>query len=132
MGVRKLLVNIKMEIKIEVDDYEIINSGTLVFEKDQVVNFNFKNTDLDLNFRIKFSEDKSIDHSKFNTNVNKEENYLEIDIINSNLGNNMGNVGLIPLAKISDRQLYLKFMFSNVKNEDVDTLFNYSWYLKKA
>lgn len=121
-----------MEIKIEVDDYEIINSGTLVFEKDQVVNFNFKDTDLDLNFRIKFSEDKNIEHSKFNTNVNNEKNYLEIDIINSNLGINMGNRGLIPLAKISERQLYLKFMFSNIENEDVDTLFNYSWYLKKV
>ena len=119
-----------MDIKIEIDDYEIINSGTLVFQKDQTVNFNFKDTKLDLNFKVKFSEDKSIDHSKFNTNVNNEENYLEIDIINSNLGINMGNTGLIPLATISDRQLYLKFMFSNVENEGIDSLFNYTWYLK--
>lgn len=121
-----------MEIKIEVDDYEIIKSGTIVIQRDQIINFNFKDTDLNLNFKIKFSENKEIEESKFNTNINNEDNYLEIDIINSNLGINMGNRGLIPLATVSGRQLYLKFMFSNVENENIDSLFNYSWYLKKV
>jgi hypothetical protein len=31
-----------MNIKIEVDDFEIINSGSIIVENKQVVNFNFK------------------------------------------------------------------------------------------
>jgi hypothetical protein len=35
-----------MEVKIEMDDFEIINSGTLVFKSDSIVKFNFSDTDL--------------------------------------------------------------------------------------
>ena len=120
-----------MNIKIEVDDFEIINSGSIIVENNQVINFNFKDTGLDLNFKIKFTEDSNISDSKFELNVNKENNYLEINIINTGYGLNMGNQNIIPLATISNRQLYLKFMVSSIQNgDDKDNLFNYTWYLK--
>ena len=75
-----------MNIKIEVDDFEIINSGSIIVENKQVVNFNFKDSGLDLNFKIKFTEDENISESKFELNVNKENNYLEINIINTGYG----------------------------------------------
>lgn len=42
----------------------------------------------------------------------------------------MGNQGLISLATIVNRQLYLKFRFSSVEKENTDTIFHYTWYLK--
>ncbi|WP_396188506.1 DUF6864 domain-containing function [Flavobacterium sp.] len=119
-----------MKIKTEIDDYEIIDSGTLVFKADSIVKFNFSDANLNLNFRIKFTENAEIDHSKFDTTVNEEENYLEINIINSNGSLNMGNIGLASLAKIDNRQLYLKFRFSSVDEDEVDKIFHYTWYLK--
>ena len=119
-----------MTIKIEVDDYEIVDNGTLIIGKDMITKFNFKGEGYDLNFKIRFSENPKIDHSKYETTVNEEENYLEINIINSDSASNMGHNKLIPLAKLNNRQLYLKFLFSNVENDGIDTLFNYTWYLK--
>jgi hypothetical protein len=120
-----------MEVKIEMDDFEIINSGTLVFKSDSIVKFNFSDTDLNLNFRIRFSENPKIDHSKFETIVNNEENFMEINIINSNQGLNIGNIGLAPLANIDNRELNFKFRFSNVDEDSMDKIFHYTWYLKK-
>jgi hypothetical protein len=120
-----------MEVKIEIDDFEIINSGTLVFKSDSIVKFNFSDTDLNLNFRIRFSENPKIDHSKFETIVNNEENFMEINIINSNQGLNIGNIGLAPLANIDNRELNFKFRFSNVDEDSKDKIFHYTWYLKK-
>ena len=119
-----------MIIKTEIDDYEIIESGTLVFKSDSIVKFNFSDTNLNLNFRIKFTENPSIDHSKFDTTVNNEENYLEINIINSKEGLNMGNIGLASLATVDNRELSLKFRFSSVDEDSIDKVFHYTWYLK--
>lgn len=120
-----------MDIKIQVDDFEIINSGSIIVENRQVTNFNFKDNGLDLNFKVKFTDDENISESKYEININKEENYLEINIINTGYGLNMGNKNMIPLATISNRQLYFKFMVSSIQNgDDKDNLFNYTWYLK--
>lgn len=120
-----------MKVKIEIDDFEIIESGTLVFKSDSIVKFNFSDINLNLNFKIRFSENPKIDHSKFETIVNNEENFMEINIINSNRGLNIGNVGLASLANIDNRELNFKFRFSSVDEDAIDKIFHYTWYLKK-
>jgi hypothetical protein len=117
-----------MNIKIQIDDYEIVNSGTIIIDNSKPLNFSFP--DNNINFKIVFTEDPKIEYSKFDTKIFEEENYLEINIINSNSGQLVGNGGLVPLAKLNDRQLYLKFRVTNVGEENFDKIFNYTWYLK--
>lgn len=119
-----------MNIKIQVDELEVINSGSIIAEDNQIIYFNF--TDNELNFRIKFTNDENIQESKYELSINEEENYLEINVINTGYGINMGNQNMIPLATLNKRQLYFKFMISSVQNgDDKDNLFSYTWYLKK-
>lgn len=117
-----------MKIKLEIDNYEIISSGSIIIDQSKPMFFKFE--DNNINFKFIFSIDKENESSRFATKINKEENFLEFNIINSNSGQLLGNQDLIPLAKLDGKQLYLKFRVTSVGDEIKDTVFHYSWYLE--
>ena len=117
-----------MKINLEIDNFEIISSGSIIVDQSKPMFFKFENNNI--NFKFIFTVDTEKETSRFETKIYEEENYLEFNIINSNSGQLLGNQDLIPLAKLGGKQLYLKFRVTSVGDEIKDMVFHYSWYLE--
>ncbi len=118
-----------MKPKIKIDNQDIIDSGSLIVDKSKQIRFNFEESNL--NFKFNFIEDKENSTSRFVTEVNNIENYLEFNIYNTNSSQLIGNDDLIPMAKINMKQMYLKFRITSIGDDSADKVFYYTWYLEK-
>ena len=122
-------------MEIFTDKYEIYESGTIIIPDGESVTFNIEN----LKFRISFSEVKNNDGSpgakSFNVKLNESENVLDITFLNMKDAIYSTNSQMTKLAKLRDKELYLKFSITSINNVKTDNtcdyLMYYTWYLAK-
>ncbi len=119
--------------KITVDKYEIIDSGTIVVDNNNCIEFEFNFEKIDLKFVFRFVQDSAIEGQSFKIEVKNESKppFLEFSLINFDNSHDTGNVNLTPVATVDGRILSIKYRVSSIGTEKFDKIFNYSWYLSK-
>lgn len=116
--------------KITIDKYEIINSGTVVVDSNNCIEFEFENEKLKFIFR--FIQDSSIEGQSQKIEIKTgDSSYLEFSLINFDGAQDTGNINLTPVATIEGRLLSLKYRVTSIGTEKPDKIFNYSWYLER-
>lgn len=117
-----------MEVTLEVDNHEIIDSGVVILSADKTLKFSFKESNL--HFIFEFLNDNDTAEPRFVSSINKDENYLLTKLYNFN-SQGQGYGDLIKMAKINNRQLSIKFRVDSIGEETPDKIFHYTWYFDK-
>lgn len=123
-----------MEVKISTENYEIINSGCVVLQMGEYLEFKIEN----LKFRIEFVDepiiegtprDGSLSTSIVGTGTSDE--HFKIKLYNQDFGFFSSIPNFLNVASISGRPLNLKFSVQpiNNRNGSSDKIFFYTWYL---
>ena len=116
--------------KITIDKYEIIDSGTIVIENNNSVNFEFEEEKLKFVFR--FIQDSTNEGQSQKIELKTEETqFMEICLINFDGAQDTVNINLTPLATIKGQLLNLKYRVTSIGDEKPDKIFNYTWYLER-
>lgn len=116
-----------MNIKIEIDGYEVFSSGTIVTNTNEdLIKFLIE----DLTYEIQFSdEDNGEQKVDFEYLSNKQ---LRLKFINFNNPLGTGNVVPMKLGRLNEKDLYFNFRvisFSGDKGVSGKTLY-YTWMTK--
>ena len=116
-----------MNIKIEIDDYEVFSSGTIVTNANEdLIKFLIE----DLIFEIQFlDEDNGEQKVNFESSSDKKVRFKFINF-NNPLGT--GNVVPVKLGRLNEKDLYFNFRvisFSGDKGVSGKTLY-YTWMTK--
>ena len=126
------------EMRINVGNYEIISSGSVIIPDNKFVEFLFD----DLKFKIVFETDKDEDgnltRGRFGTRIEKDETtqseFLKITMYNQNKSYFSSSNQMISLAEVNGKKLLLKFCINSINTKDdgnEDKIFFYTWFFEK-
>lgn len=126
------------EMRINVGNYEIISSGSVIIPDNKFVEFLFD----DLKFKIVFETDKDEDgnltRGRFSTSIEKDETtqseFLKITMYNQNKSYFSSSNQMISLAVVNGKKLLLKFCINSINTKDdgnEDKIFFYTWFFEK-
>lgn len=113
-------------MKIQIGEYDLYESGSLISGGGQPTEFFFPNFSVQVKFEN--TENKSEQAMIFNL----EEEHKRLVISLKNFTNTLGieNVEPIEVGKINNRKLYLQFRVYGMDNSE-NKLFHYTWLLEK-
>lgn len=115
-----------MKITTGKENYEILDTGTVITFKDEQISFQLAD---DLKIIMVFKADKDVKGQKMDYNV---INNKELEIILTNFTNTLGtgNALPLPIAKINNRQVYVNFVVYALDEKSNKTI-HYTWYLRE-
>jgi hypothetical protein len=129
-------INKNMEIKVSTNNYDIINSGSVVLQMGEYLEFEIH----DLRFRFEFIDEEPNGNTPLEGRiVSRVENkdtpdaYYKIIFYNQTSSFFASTSNFAQLAIIDDKPLKLKFCIQSINNQGYssDKIFFYTWYLGK-
>jgi hypothetical protein len=126
------------EMRINVGDYKIISSGSVIIPNSEFVEFLYD----DLKFKIVFKTETdgkgNLTRGRYETSLEDDpttqSQFLKITMFNQNKSVFSSTSKMIPLAEIDGRKLMLKFCIHSINPKDdgnEDKIFFYTWFLEK-
>lgn len=115
-----------MKITTGPNDFEILDAGTVISFKDEIVTFKLAD---DLKIAMRFKNDKSVSEQKMDF-VEVNSTSLEIILTNFNNPLGTGNAAPLALAKINGKRVYLNFIV-HALDETANKSIHYTWYLRE-
>ena len=125
-------------IKLSTENYDIIDSGSVVLQMGEYLEFQIEN----LKFRIVFidepKEEGVVREGRISTSIENKEDannaYFKISFYNQNTAFFSSTANFAQLAIIDGKPLKLKFSIQSINERDGsgDKIFFYSWYLGKT
>lgn len=128
-----------LSTKITIGDSEIIDSGVLLLEEDEVVTYNISSPGIEFCFKFSFIKDtqrKKDDGSlkqDFDYQVSSNEqgnSFLDFKFINMEDARSAGNIRKVKLAHVSGRQISFKFRILAVGKNPINYQLSYTWFLE--
>ncbi|MBQ6050135.1 MAG: hypothetical protein IJL35_06010 [Bacteroidaceae bacterium] len=113
-------------MKIEVDEYEVLYSGTVITHDNKNVIFELK----PLKFRLVFKTDTTVKDSPINLNLHKEDSCLDIVLTNYNNPLGQGLVRPINVATLNSKVLLLQLIVHSL-NDSGAKIIHYVWLTKE-
>ncbi len=110
-------------MKIKMGEYDLLESGSIITEKDAKVHFFLQ----DLEYVLSFVEDDSVPiQIRTKSNTGKK---MELELVNFKDPFGAGNISPFPMGRIGESQIFLLLRVSALK-EGGKTI-QYSWYTKQ-
>lgn len=124
--------NKNVKVKLSTENYDIVDSGSVVLHKGEALIFDIVN----LKFQIRFIENKDEQDGKIQRTIINEgtkDAYMQITFYNQHKAFFSSVSSLASMATLDNRHLYLKFSIQAINNneEGSDKIFFYTWYLDK-
>lgn len=116
-----------MKIYTGPEDYEIIESGSIIRFKDEDIKFSF---DGDFNIIICFRVDSAKDTPNMSFEQSEDKKSLKVVLTNFDATVSTGNLEPLGLAKKENRRIYLNFYVSGIESSNKQ-IFHYTWYLRE-
>lgn len=124
--------------KIKIGDSEIIDSGVLLLDENEVITYNITSHETNLNFKFRFITDvekKNADGTlmqdfDYNISSDSEGQFLDFKFINMSEARSSGNVRKVNLAHISGHPISFKFRILAIGKNPVNYQLSYTWYLE--
>lgn len=115
-------------MKIQVEKKTIIQSGTILFNSSEKVDFIFEEFGLRFVFQLKKRTENLEPYIEYQHVP--EGNYLLVTLYNFENGLNTGNYIPLQLASVNGGALLLKLRITGIGHDiGTDLIFHYSWYL---
>lgn len=111
-----------LAIKIEMGDFELEESGSIITTKDAEIRFGIQ----DLVYVFSFVNEENIP-AQLRTKSNTGKR-LEVELVNFNNPLGMGNINPFPMGRIGEKLLFI--MIRVDAYEDGSKTLHYSWYSK--
>lgn len=115
-----------MNIKIELEEYEIISSGTIIGVINQAILFNIE----DLIFELKFVNNSETTEHKISSVIPDDGKKMTLTFENFNNSLGIGNTEPIEVGWIGDAKLRLNYRVYSL-TENTGKLLHYTWLLEK-
>lgn len=124
--------------KIKIGNSEVIDSGVLLLDENEVITYNINSHETNLHFKFRFITDidkKNADGSlmqdfDYNVSSDNEEQFLDFKFINMSEARSSGNVRKVNLAHISGHPISFKFRILAIGKNPVNYQLSYTWYLE--
>lgn len=124
--------------KIKIGDSEIIDSGVLLLDENEVITYNITSHETNFNFKFRFITDvekKNADGSlmqdfDYNISSDSEGQFLDFKFINMSDARSSGNVRKVNLAHISGHPISFKFRILAIGKNPINYQLSYTWYLE--
>lgn len=116
-----------MNVKIEIDGYEIISTGTVMTVEGKKLLFTIE----DLKYELEFKDNTETTEPMISSNVIIDGKGLEIFFENFNNSLGAGNVEPIELGKVGDRKILLIYRVYAL-TASKSKIFHYTWLLEKG
>ena len=114
---------IRKTMKIKMGDYDLLESGSIITEKDATVHFYVQ----DLEYVLSFIDDETAPiQIRTKSNTGKR---MELELVNFKDPFGAGNISPFPMGRIGAQQLFLLLRVSSLKEGGKTIL--YSWYTKQ-
>lgn len=126
--------------QINVGNYEIISSGSVIVPNAEFVEFLFDNLRFKIVFETEKDNDGNLTQGHYTLSVEKDEttqsDFLKITMFNQNKSFFSSSNTMIPVATLKNRKLLLKFCINSINTQDKedkeDKIFFYTWFLEKT
>jgi hypothetical protein len=129
---------ISKEMRINVGNYEIISSGSVIIPDNKFVEFLFDGLTFKIVFETEKDKDGNLTRGRFETKVETDETtqsqFLKIRMLNQNKSYFSSSNQMIPLAEVNGKRLLLKFCIHSINTKDdgnEDKIFFYTWFFEK-
>lgn len=125
--------------KITIGNSEVIDSGVLLLEEDEVVSYYINASSITFCFKFSFIKDiqkKNADGSlkpDFDYQISTDSDgskFLDFKFINMEEARSAGNIRKVKLAHISGRPISFKFRILAIGTHPINYQLTYSWYLE--
>ena len=111
-----------LAFKIEMCDFELEESGSIITTKDAEIRFRIQ----DLEYVFSFvNEENSPDQLRTKSNDGKR---LEVELVNFNNPLGTGSIDPVPMGRIGEKLLFIMIRVDAFENGS--KTFHYSWYSK--
>lgn len=125
--------------KINVGNYEVISSGTVIVPNTEFLEFLFDNLRFKIIFETEKDDNGNLTQGHYTLSVEKDEvtqsEFLKITMFNQNKSFFSSSNTMIPVATLKNRKLLLKFCINSINTQDKedkeDKIFFYTWFLEK-
>ena len=114
-----------MDIKIDLEDFEVISSGTVIGVIDKPITFHIT----DLIFELRFRINKDHTEQKILSEIPPNQKRLVITFENFNNSLGIGNVDPLNVGTVNDRLLYLNYIIYSLA-DNAGKLLHYTWLLE--
>lgn len=123
-------------VKLSTENYDIIDSGSVVLQMGEYLEFQIEN----LKFRVKFADEKTDGDKPLEGRVESgvenngtEDAYYKIVFYNQTTAFFASTSAFAQLATINGKPLKLKFSIQSIngREDSSDKIFFYTWYLGK-
>jgi hypothetical protein len=108
------------------ENYEILDTGSVITFKDEVVYFQIASN---LKVSLVFINDEIIKEQKISFNISNE-NELRLIFANFNSSLGTGNSVPLPIAKVNNRQIYLNIVAYSLSKES-HKIVHYTFYSRE-
>jgi len=116
-------------MKIKVGDYDVLNSGSVVGNKNEPIDFHIGGNAINI-VRLLFEDDESIKKQAAQAKASDtEEKVIEITFINYNSSLGTGNINPIPIGDLNGRKLFLNYRIYAIKELGKEV--HFTWLLGK-
>lgn len=125
--------------QINVGNYEVISSGTVIVPNNEFLEFLFDNLRFKIIFETEKDDNGNLTQGYYTLSVEKDKEtqseFLEITMFNQNKSFFSSSNTIIPVATLRNRKLLLKFCINSINTQDKedkeDKIFFYTWLLEK-
>lgn len=115
-----------MNIQIELEDYDIISSGTIIGVINQALIFKIE----DLLFELKFINNIETSENKISSSIGEDGKKMILTFQNFNNSIGIGNTDPIEIGWIGEHKLFLNYRVYSL-TENTGKLLHYTWLLEK-
>ena len=124
--------------RINIGNFEIISSGSLIIPNSEYIEFLFDNLKFKIIFETEKDDKGNLTQGHYAVNIEKEETtqleYLKITMFNQNNSFFSSSNSMIPVATLKNRKLFLKFCINSINTQEngekEDKIFFYTWFLE--
>jgi hypothetical protein len=115
-----------MNVKIELEDYDILSSGTIIGVLNQTMIFNIE----DLIFELKFINNSETTENKISSILPDDGKKMVLTFENFNNSLGIGNTDPIEVGWIGEQKLFFNYRVYSL-TENTGKLLHYTWLLEK-
>ncbi|MBP7260614.1 MAG: hypothetical protein KBB37_04940 [Bacteroidia bacterium] len=115
-----------MEIYPEIEDYEVLSSGTIITVPGKKITFKIR----DIIFELSFENNNDLSDHKISFEIPEGTKIMKILFENFNNSLGMGNTVPLPLGNIDNKSLFFNYRIYAL-DENLGKTLNYTWYLGK-
>jgi hypothetical protein len=115
-----------MNVKIQLEEYDILSSGTIIGVLNQIMIFNIE----DLVFELKFVNNLEITDHKISSYIPENEKKMTLTFENFNNSLGIGNTEPTEIGWIGEQKLFLNYRVYSL-TESSGKLLHYTWLLQK-